>query len=122
MKSFILPLLLLLSMNVLSQNTYFYFPRQENSAVTTAKMENAQYNLDKAYKAYNKGDLKQTKYYLYESTKDGYRSASFYYLFGQWCYARGKYARAKRYWKAGYNNSGCWECNELIESMKNRKD
>jgi len=102
----------------LSQVTYFYFPRQENSAVTSAKMENAQINLKKAYEAYNEGDMKKTRYYLNQSERDGWTSAGFYYLLGKWCYDKGKYLTAKRYWMRAYRKKGCWECKELVLKMK----
>ena len=110
--------LTLISMIVFSQVTYFYFPRQENSATTSAKMENAKINLNKAYEAYNKGDMEKTKYYLNQSERDGLVNDSFYYLLGKWCYDKGRLTAAKRYWMRGYRKRGCWECKELVVKME----
>lgn len=103
----------------IGQTTFFYFPRQENSATTSAKMENSNENVKKAYDAYNEGNLEKTRYFLDQSERDGYVSASFYYLLGQWCVAKGNISAALRYWNRGYNKSGCWECMDLYKKTVN---
>ena len=117
-KSILICIISLFCETSFSQATFFYFPRQENSAVTSAKMEAAKEFVKKAYEAYNQKDLKKTKYYLDQSERNGYTSAGFYYLLGQWCYDKGVYSSAKRYWMRGYRKSGCWECKELVTKMK----
>ena len=118
MKNIILIFLLFITTTIFGQTKYyFYFPRQENSAVITAKMENAKANIDNAYKAYNQGNLEKTKYYLDQSEDDGYVSAAFYYLLGKWCYDKDKIDAADRYWMRGYRKHGCWECKELRDSL-----
>ena len=96
---------------------YFVYPRSENSAETSAKMDNSKINLENAYKAFNQGDLDKTKYYLDQSEHDGYVNASFYYLLGKWCHVNGKINAAYRYWMRGYNKYGCWECKELCDKL-----
>jgi hypothetical protein len=118
-KIFLITVLLsLISIIGFSQTTYFYFPRQENSAVTSAKMENAKINLKKAYDAYNEGDMEKTRYYLDQSERNGLVNDSFYYLLGKWCYDKEKFSAAERYWMRGYRKRGCWECKELVVKMK----
>lgn len=100
-----------------AQNTYIYFPRQENSATTNAKMENSKIFLDKAYEAFNEGDLEKTRYYLLQSEKDGYVNASFYFLLGHWAYKTKNLTAARRYWIRGYQKRGCWECKEIADEL-----
>lgn len=110
---------LLFAMTSFSQGvTYFYFPRQENSATTTAKMDNAEIHLVNAYGAYNEGNLEKTRYYLDQSERHGYVNSSFYYLLGQWAYDTGNNVAAQRYWNRGYKKRGCWECKELVAKMR----
>ena len=45
------------------------YSNKENSAETAQKYKNAEINLEKAYEAYETGDLEKTKYYLYLNTK-----------------------------------------------------
>lgn len=118
MKIIILLCLNLISITTYGQLGYFYFQKQENSAVTTAKIENAKINLQKAYDTYKEGNLEKTRYYLDQSERDGMASAGFYYLLGKWCYDMKKFTAAKRYWMRGFNKRGCWECKELAEKMK----
>ncbi len=108
----------LISMISYSQVNVFYFPSGENSAQTSAKMENAQANLDLAYEAYNEGDMEKTKYYLDQSERNGMVNGSFYYLLGQWFYDEGKHVYAERYWMRGYKKRACWECKELLDKAK----
>jgi len=88
----------------------------ENSAETAQKYKNAGSFLEKAYDAYEEGNLEKTKYFLDQSEKEGVVSPGFYLLLGQYFFVKEKYRYAKRYWKRGFKK-GCWECKEKIEEI-----
>jgi len=121
MKSIIILVCLLYSLSGKSQTTKFYFPGEDKSIVTPGRREKAKYNLDQAYEAYNKGDLEKTRYYLGQSQDHLWKSGSFYYLLGKWCYDMKKYGSAKRYWYKGLKKYGCWECKELADKLLSEK-
>jgi hypothetical protein len=93
---------------------FFIWPRQKNSTESAAEKENSEINLDKAYEAYNEGNMEKTKYYLDHSERNGWTSDSFYYLLGKWYFDKKKYSAAGKYWTKGYRKRGCWECKELM--------
>lgn len=55
---------------------------RRNNVMTEEKRNKAQYWVDLAYDAYEKGDLESTKKYLDESQKDGRATEDFYALLG----------------------------------------
>ncbi len=92
------------------------FGNFENSAETSQKYKQAGEFLEKAYEAYEEGELEKVKYFLDQSEKDGVVSPGFYFLLGQYFFVKEKYKYAKRYWKRGFKK-GCWECKEKIEDI-----
>ena len=94
----------------------FLYGNKENSAETAQKYKNAEINLEKAYDAYEEGNLEKTKYYLDQSEKKGVISPGFYFLLGQYFYVKKEYKYAKRYWNRGFNK-GCYECKEKIATI-----
>lgn len=129
-KSFIVTLVLsaiILNLNNLQAQTkttysWFWYNSSTNRAGdATISEANRQYSSDMlklAYEAYNSGDMEKTRYYLNQSVDNGWTDASFFYLFGKWCYDKGNKSCAKRYWKKGFRTRGCWECRELVRKMK----
>jgi tetratricopeptide (TPR) repeat protein len=99
--------------------TYFIYPKQKNATESAADKSNSERNVEKAYEAYNSGDLKKTRYYLDQSERNGWTSASFYYLLGMWSYDTGNRTAARRYWMRGYHKRSCWDCKVLAEKMDN---
>lgn len=107
-----------LSAQCYGQATGFYYPQKENLENESVRVQKAYNNLEKAYEAYNDGDMKRTRYYLYESEAGKHVTAAFYYLLGQWCYDMKNFSAAKKYWMRGYDRRGCWECKDLIRGME----
>lgn len=122
--SLLITVLVLSISNCFSQTTEGYnlgglpsiFGTDENSEQTAQKYKNAEINLEKAYNAYEEGDLEKTKYYLDQSEKKGVVSPGFYLLLGQYFYVKNQFNYAERYWKRGFKK-GCYECQEKLQSI-----
>jgi len=117
MKPNVLPLCLFLVCCFSQTKAQFWFHRSPDPAITEANMKKSSIDLDKAYVAYNEGDMIKTRYFLDQSEKKGMVSDRFYYLLGKWSLDVGKKRAAVRYWWRGYKKHGCWECKELAEKV-----
>lgn len=116
-KYFIILFLVFVSVGHGLAQVVFFWPRQKNATESAAERESSEINLDKAYEAYNEGNVEKTKYFLDQSERAGWTSASYYYLLGQWYFDQKRLGPAGRTWHRGYKKSGCWECKELSDKL-----